>query len=343
MSDFASPLRLWVVTDGKTGDRVPALGVAERLRERFPMLRIEERIVAPRPPWLWLMPFGRWLPFPLIDPGEAPGRADGPLAGPLPDLAIASGRRAVPSLKAIRRASGGRVFTVALKDARLGTGAADFHWVPEHDRLRGPNVRTTPTSPHRWSAANRAAAAFPHLAAPDGRPFVAVLVGGTSKDFRFEPEDSRRLVAGLRALAGTGAFLAMTTSRRTPADLAAALAELAAETGGYLWNGEGDNPYGALLGRAEALVVTADSTNMVGEALATGAPVRVFRPSGGSRKIDRFLQSLEQAGHVRPFNGPIEGDRQEALDATDAVAADLVERYLAHRAAIAATDGKTRP
>ena len=34
----------------------------------------------------------------------------------------------------------------------------------------------------------------------------------------------------------------------------------------FLWDNQGDNPYHAMLGLAEQIIVTADSNNMVGEA-----------------------------------------------------------------------------
>ena len=82
------------------------------------------------------------------------------------------------------------------------------------------------------------------------------------------------------ALAETGASLMITASRRTPAALRHALEALAARHGGFFWDGTGENPYVALLALADAIVVTADSFNMIGEAAATGVPVLVFEPSG---------------------------------------------------------------
>ena len=87
-----------------------------------------------------------------MPPADRPDRAGSPIAPPFPDLVIASGRRAAPYVKAIKQASGGRTFTVILKDPRTGGSAADFLWVPAHDRLRGDNVLATLTSPHRISA-----------------------------------------------------------------------------------------------------------------------------------------------------------------------------------------------
>ena len=94
-------------------------------------------------PFVWLMPRGP------IDPRDGPERPNSPIRPPFPDIVIASGRRAVPYLRAVKKASNGLSFTVFLKDPRTGTGAADLIWVAEHDRLRGANVLVTTTSPHR--------------------------------------------------------------------------------------------------------------------------------------------------------------------------------------------------
>src|SRR2546421_10133950 len=128
-------LLIWILTDGKAGDVVQCRGVAEAVVAAAGGA-IEERIVRPRPPFVWAMPWG---------PPDPRDRAA--LAPPWPDLAIASGRRAAAYLRALKQRSPG-TFTVFLKDPRTGPGAADLIWVPEHDRLRGDNVLATPTSPH---------------------------------------------------------------------------------------------------------------------------------------------------------------------------------------------------
>lgn len=71
------------------------------------------------------------MPRGPVDPREAPGRPGSPLRPPWPDLVVASGRRAVAYLRAVKRASGGRCFTVFLKDPRTGPGAADIVWAPD--------------------------------------------------------------------------------------------------------------------------------------------------------------------------------------------------------------------
>ncbi|HZH51263.1 MAG TPA: mitochondrial fission ELM1 family protein [Microvirga sp.] len=325
----ASGLTSWVLSDGKAGDELQSLSVAEALG-----LEPEIRRVRPRAPFAWLMPWGP------VDPRERPGACNSPLAPPFPDILIASGRRAVPYLRFVKRASGGRTYTVFLKDPRTGAGAADFIWSPSYDRLRGPNVLNTLTPPHRVSARRLGEARAdpdPRLA-PLARPRVAVLVGGDSRHHRFTEADVARLVQHLTALAGTGAGLMMTTSRRTPPALRQALAGLAARHGGFLWDGSGDNPYVAMLALAEAVVVTADSFNMIGEAAATGVPILVFEPSGGHPKLKVFLDGMRALGIVHPFEGRLEGEAYQPLNSTPQIARAIAEGLARHRGTLGLPD-----
>lgn len=323
----------WILSDGKAGDETPCLGVAEALG-----LTPQVRRVAPRAPWLWTMPWGP------IDPREREDRPQSPLRPPYPELAIASGRRAVAYLRRIKRLSGGRTFTVFLKDPRTGTGAADFIWVPQHDALRGKNVLATLTSPHRISA-ERLAAARQNPPAPIAvlpRPRVAVLIGGDSGRLKFSSRDVARFTQGLETVAAAGTALMGTLSRRTAltrAALAEGVSQVFAGHGGYLWEGTGDNPYAALLANADAIIVTADSVNMVGEALAAGVPVHVFYPhaTGRARKIAAFLRTLAACGAIRPFPPATDAGRLETapcppIDSTPVIAAAIAAHYDRFRA-----------
>ncbi len=314
---------IWVLTDGKAGDEVQCIGVAERLGASP-----EVRRVAPRKPFAWLMPRGP------IDPREAPDRPGSPLAPPFPDIAIASGRRAVAYLRALRKASNGHSFTVFLKDPRTGSGTADLIWVPEHDRLRGDNVLVTVTSPHGLSPERLVLAREQPHPAIDAlpKPRVAVLVGGDSRHHRFRPDDIARFAGLLDQLAASGVALMGSRSRRTSHALDAAVAAIFAKHGGWWWDGAGENPYVALLAHADAVVATADSANMIGEATATGAPILVFEPHGGHGKLAKFLEALKRQGAVHHFEGRLEGGRYPPLDSTAEIAEAVRQGWLRHRA-----------
>ena len=327
-------MRIRVLTDGKAGDEQQCLGVAEAICAQAPGGTVEVRRVRPRAPFQWLAPWGP------IDPAEAPGRPGSPIAPPFPDVLIASGRRAVPYVRRVKRASPA-TFTVFLKDPVTGSRTADLIWVPEHDRLRGPNVIATLTPPHRITPERLAA----ERALPDPRlaglprPRVAVLAGGPSRHYRFDAEDAARFLSQLARLAGTGAGLMATASRRTPEALREGLARLIRRHGGFLWDGSGDNPYAALLALADAVVVTADSYNMVGEAAATGAPILVFEPKGGHPKLRRFLDGLAAKGVVQRFEGRLEPLAYEPLDSTPTIAEAVRDGLRRHRRTLGLPEG----
>lgn len=314
--------RCWIVSDGKMGDLAPCLGLTERLG-----IAAQSRVVAPRPPFSWAMPWGP------IDPREAPGAPESPIRPPFPDLVIGAGRRAAAYLRAIRAASGGRSFTCFLRDPRSGTRTADLIIVAEHDRLRGENVLVSLTSPHRFSPEKLSAARRGRSFWPEGTgPRVGLLLGGHSKDLRFLPGDIARLIAGIETLIGSGARIGASVSRRTPPELAMPLAELLSTHGQFFWDGAGENPYESLLSQADFLVVSGESTNMLGEAVATGTPVLVFRPSGRSRKIDHFLGALTVRGAIRPFQGRLEAFTYAPIDATPTIAIAIAQHFARHRA-----------
>ena len=337
ITDLASPAdleerrlpagtRAWVLSDGKIGDEVQCFGIAEELG-----LAPERRLIAPRAPWSWLTPYGP------VDPREGPRRAGSPIAPPFPDIAIAAGRRTVPYLRRVKAASRGRTFTIFVKDPYTGTGTADVIWIPEHDKLRGDNVIVTLTPAHRLRPGVFAAA----RAAPDPRiaalPVrrIAMVLGGKGVNHDFSPDDIRNLAAIAATLAGDGAGLMVTPSRRTPAEalaaIRAALATPLAEGRAFVWDGSGTNPYPQILAHADAILVTGDSANMVGEACATGAPVHVYEPSGGHPKVTRYLDRLTEVGAVRRWAGRLEHWTYPPIDSAPVTAAEIAARYRAFR------------
>ena len=307
-----------IISDGKVGDEVQCIGLAEELG-----IIPEICQISPRKLYTWLMPWGP------IDPADIKKKNNNPLSRPFPDLVIASGRKTFPYLRKIKAESNGDTFTVFLKDPRIGTHAADLIWVPEHDKLRGKNVIVTITAPNRISAARLEHARLnPNLDIENlPEPRVLVLVGGNSRHHRFTLDDINRFSSHLENLANEGISLMITTSRRTPSELSSKLSDLAKRGNHLMWNGESPNPIIQYFAHANYIVVTGDSTNMVGEAVATGRPVQVFEPSGGHQKITNFLAKLEKKGAVCNFEGQLENLVYQPLNSTPVIAKAIMDAY----------------
>lgn len=301
---------LRIISDGRAGHEAQTLGLAEALG-----LDPDLRRVSPRRPYFWLAPFGP------PDPRDAPAYAP-----PYPDIALAAGRRTLPALRRLKRDSGGRVFTVYVNAPATGLRAADLIVAPRHDGFFGANVIAPLTPPNRITPARLAAA----RAAPDPRiaslprPRAAMLIGGAEGVVHDLDHIADALLQG-------GFGVMATPSRRTPPELAQALRAALAAPGGFCWDGAGENPYFSLLANADRILVTGDSVNMVGEAVATGVPVHVIEPLAPRRKIKAYLKSLEAAGAIRLWRGPLEDWTYAPITSTPEIAERIAADYARFR------------
>jgi hypothetical protein len=317
----------WLITDGKPGMDVQVAGVALALD-----MTVETKYVAPRLPWSLLAPWGP------PDPQDRIGHAGSRFGPPWPEVALATGRQSIPYIRAIRRHAGPATFTVVIQNPRTGPRTADLIAVPEHDSLSGGNVFVTLAAPHGFRPDRLAAlrACPPPDIAALPFPRVAVMLGGPNAVYRFGAASLGRLGNALASLKRRGASFLITPSRRTPPALLAAVAQATESAPRLLWDGTGANPYATFLAHADLLIVTADSVNMTGEACATGRPVYVFEPDGGSPKFARFHDALRRYGAVRPL--PAVFDRLEnwdyaPLDSATLIAGEIERRWLERRRA----------
>lgn len=309
----------WVVSDGGAGMENQCLGLAEALGYDPVIKRVHLHS-----PWRQLGPhFRLGSRFAASPKGDA-------ITPPWPDLLIASGRQSViPSLVA-RRLSRGRTMTVQIQDPAISAQKFDLVIVPQHDRLRGPNVLVTQGALHRVTPRRLADAADKHgpRLATLPKPRVAVLVGGTNAVYRITPTVMGDFGERLARMAqASGAGLMVTASRRTGADNAAILRAWLKGLPADMWDGTGDNPYFAYLALADAIIVTADSVSMSSEACSTGKPVYVAALEGGSPKFERFHQGLRTRGATRPFDGVLESWTYEPLSDVAAAAIEVRRRF----------------
>ena len=317
-----SGARGWLITDGKAGMIVPVRGIADTLG-----LISEEKTVAPTGIWRVLAPWGP------VAPRERPGHPSSQFQPPWPDVAIATGRASIPYLRAVKAAAGPRCFTFVMQDPKTGASTADLIWVSEHDKLRGDNVIVTLAAPNSlsetWLNTTRSTAPPDITALP--HPRVAVVLGGKNAVYKFRDEDDARLDRSLRAIAAHGASFMITTSRRTHDRLLQVVENATRNAPRQLWRGpqDGHNPYPAMLAYADHIIVTADSVNMTSEACATGRPVYVFFPSGGSAKFSHYHRRLEELGATRPLPDHIE--QLAVWHYAPIRSADYIAREIEHR------------
>lgn len=304
-------LRVWHLTTGEAGTREQARGLATALDSDA-----EERQV--RVSRLWAIG-----PAGLVGLGPPAVKAvTGPLEPPWPDVLISCGRRSALVAMAIGRRNRAPMVMVHLQPPTYPK-AFDLVVAMAHDRIDGPNVLTVDTALHSVSPARLAAAAAngdPRFVGLP-RPWTGVLVGGATRSRPFRPQDAARLADQLDALRVLiGGSLLITPSRRTPPEVVAILgARYAADPTVVIWDGKPPNPYLPMLAMSDRLVVTSDSVSMISEALATEAPVSVFRLTASPRH-ELFVENLIAKGLVSPLEAPSATGHRAAIDATPVVA-----------------------
>jgi mitochondrial fission protein ELM1 len=284
-------LKVWAVSDGRAGIQNQVLGLAEAVaRSRPPHSQSAS---------LYRHGVGRWPQVLNFAPRQLLRE---PLIPPWPDVWIAAGRATLPLSARVRRWSGGTHFVVQVQDPRWAAAPLRPGRGAQHDSVAGPNVVEITGSPHRVTPERLAEAAAQFAPRLDRfpRPRVAVLVGGRSKAFDLPADHAAALAERVAATTrDAGGSILATFSRRTPEPARAAMSAAWSDLPGWIWEGEGPNPYFAFLAAADAILVTEDSTNMAVEAASTGKPVHILPLPGGSPKFARLHADLRERGAAR--------------------------------------------
>jgi mitochondrial fission protein ELM1 len=322
----AEPLNVWTVTDGRAGIEAQALGLAEAIGRRAPIV-LKTKHVELRTPWSWAPPgFTPWPRAALTLDSDA-------IEPPWPDIFIGCGRASIPFALGIRDWSRGKTFVVQLQDPRVNPREFDVVAPPIHDRLEGPNVIPIVGACHRVTPqrVEEAVAEFSGPALDDlPSPRFAVLIGGKSKRQDISAKRAREIADSLVALQReTGGSLLVTLSRRTGDAARMQLRTWLAPHSAIFFEGEGANPYPAMLGVADHVFVTADSVNLAVEAAATSKPVHILNVDGNAGKLERFHQSLARRGCARTFTGKLETWSYPPLLETDRVSAAVLTAWAA--------------
>lgn len=285
---------VWGLVDDRTGHAAQVLGVIGKLGLPYQLKRLEYNTL------------GRLLP-PGLQGSSLMGldrQRSAPIIAPWPKLVIASGRRTVPALRAIKKASPTTVIVYLMWPG--SSHGIDLIAAPEHDNPpTAPNVVRTLAPLHAVTSETLASAKqawtpqFQHLP----RPWIALCLGGNTKYGEYSANDWRTVITAAQQLAGHGSLL-VTTSRRTPGDAVTLAGSLiTAPHMLHRWDVDKDNPYLGMLGAADSIVVTGDSLSMCAEACVTGKPVYIYAPD---RIIPEKHKKLHQALYSRHMAKPLE-------------------------------------
>lgn len=312
----------WILADDKAGNVNQCLGVAEALGWAFTRKNIVYNA------WSALPNFIRNKTLIGMDLEKSDG-----FDAPYPDVVIAAGRRTAPMAAYIKHKNPA-CFVVQLMWPGYPVKDIDLIAIPQHDGRVTKSTRclTTIGAPHRVTVTllKEAATRWKNHFAALPAPYMALIVGGTTKYGAFTPEHAALLGKQASEMAAArGGSLLVTTSRRTDKAAEDALRQ-AINVPHFFYNGEtgGDNPYFGFLALSDLIIVTGDSMSMCSEACAAGKPVMIFSPlTIVSSKHQRLHDALYASGYAAPFPSNTIPAPQGALNSADAIAAAIKARF----------------
>jgi hypothetical protein len=317
---------VWALIDDRPGTSGQVLGLAEALGWPYISKNIRYNLWAKLP--------SCFLGSSLI--GVDPKRSS-ELLPPFPDIVVSAGRRSAVIASYIKKLAP-NCFTVQIMRPGSYAQEPDFLILPLHDNPKiKPNLITTIGALHRLTnqQLEKEAAQWRQYFQVFQPPFVALIVGGSSKAGKFTETSAKELAALASDLAQKlGGTLAITTSRRTGKKASTVLKKnITVPHFFYEYGSTKANPYLALLALSDAIIVTGDSISMCSEACYLGKPVYIYAPHElAGAKHQRFLRQLYEKNYAHLLASEViaEGydyNSTNRLDETSRVASIIKKNY----------------
>jgi len=277
---------IWVLADNRTGTAAQAKSLAELLGMSFEVKNLKYNFLALLPNFLLRSTFihiNKKLSSGLLDE-------------PLPKMIISAGRRTAPVALALK-ALDPTIRVVQIMRPDLDPNKFDLIILPQHDRFSAsPNTLRVIGALHNVEDKIKAAKEGFAPNHPTMQNFIAVLIGGNAKKYKFSTPNAAELASRLTTIsANHGLLLFISFSRRTPEAVKAVMREF------FPWphilydpiTSTDPNPYFGLLASASFIVTTCDSISMCSEAAASGKPLYIYCPDKADMPKHRyFLQQL---------------------------------------------------
>jgi hypothetical protein len=262
---------IWVLLTQAPGDNDQCLALAEALDRPAAIKRLDWPVAS--------VAEDRAMTRRLLaeTPEARQWRSDIGLRGPWPRLVICCGRRSDRLGFWIKRQSGGYTKVVSIGRARRPVASYDLLVAPPQFSLpERSNVVNLSLPMARQRAPLGAIMPAPALSVP--KPWFTIFLGGEVKQFAASEQALMQVARRAQEAADRhGGSVVVSTSRRTPPSLLAAVERVLDRPYIYRWSEKAaDNPYDLLLRQSAVLFVTADSASMILDCCGSGTPTYVI-------------------------------------------------------------------
>ena len=285
---------LWVLSADKTGSTHQCLALAQALGLDYKQIKVGFK------PWVKLL-------VPALMPRSFFGLDRQSINSlrkqELPQLIILSGARLINLalyIKVLAKKQKRNIKVIYIHKPSHRSAEFDAVIAPFYDRYHGKNAITIDTALSHLDEAKleQAAKQLDARFQDYPRPLTLFMLGGKNRAFYFVSAAKLSQDIANFLFYQQGAIM-LVASRRTPKALLDELAQrFSDEPRVYIWqDGQEPNPYLALLHLSQACIVSADSANMIAEAIAAGKACAIYHlepKSGLFSKKNKFSLMHEE-------------------------------------------------
>lgn len=303
---------VWVLTDYSVGNNTQAIVVAEKLSRYYIIKKVTYNFFAKLPNFI------RRDTLIGINKKESSNLTD-----ELPDVVVCAGKKLSSVALHIKKLSHGRTFIINIKNPHLPCNKFDTLIFPNYDFTSKNILKKYNNIIEVYGSLNEISKdkikseteKFKPFFKRFKRPFVSFIVGGDTKNCKYDPKNFGIMVSNLSNIINKEQLsLFIATSRRTSRECTYQIRRKTnCDHYLYDWGWECDsrnimkselgNPYYAMLGLSDFFVVTGDSISILSEVCSTGKPVYVYMPKSTlSEKHYNFCNQLLKDGYIKKFN-----------------------------------------
>ena len=322
---------VWVLGDHRVGNTNQAIALAQELGLEYEVKNIKYNFLSKLPNF-----------FLKFNPLHIKHKVMKTFKGvPYPKIIISSGRRTAPLALYLKENSGNKLQVIQIMRPDIDSKNFDLLVLPQHDnvsQLTSNIIRIIGALSNSSTKISNGALELDKNY-PEVKNFIAVLVGGDTKNHKFSEFSSKLLANTLSNISNNHSCpLFFSFTRRTPEITKNLIRNM------FPWphiiydpiDEDRPNPYYGMLGRAEFIICTGDSVSMCSEVASTGKPFYIYCPKdfkivekhrffiqqlvdiGVARKLDSNLMSLEHYDYP-PLN--------EVKKVADIVKNELLNRF----------------
>ena len=273
----------WCITDGNAGNVNQAKGLAQLLGLDF-----KQKDLSLNFPWnkmpLGFLPINKFA-FKNFDKFDLTV---------MPEIIITCGKRSA-YISIYLKNKYPSIFNIHILNPRIDKSYFDLIVAPLHDKLSGVNIVSTEIaiSHINDSLINEEKLKFEKEFSSERRKICTFLIGGNSRNHKFEENEAKNLASKINHLSKNDNFkIVVLFSRRTSNKIKKIISNKLLQKK-IIWDKD-ENPYISLMGYSDFIICTSDSVSMISESISSKKSVFIYKlPSRKkNNRIEHFINTV---------------------------------------------------